>query len=68
MILSQKSLIERMRQAKTTGTLNLSNAELTVIPSEIYNFENLGVEGKDWWLENPLSKLNISQNDITSAE
>ncbi len=64
MILSQKSLLERMRQAKTSGVLNLSNADLTTIPPEIYNFENLGVEGKDWWLENPLSRLNVSNNDI----
>lgn len=56
-----------MRQAKTSGTLNLSNAELTVVPPEIYNFENMGVEGKDWWLENPLTKMNISQNEITWA-
>ena len=54
-----------LKSARATGNLSLSNRGLKVFPAEVSNFSNLNYDQK-WWELVPLSKLDLSNNEIDS--
>ena len=57
-----------------SGTLNLQNREMTVIPDDVYNLndpellKNVVGDGDDlkWWETEPIAKLYLCSNKISS--
>ena len=59
-----KLLLKKLSRAKETGAVELTGMEICDIPDEILNFENLTIEGQNWWQASPLLKINLSHNKI----
>lgn len=55
-----------LKDARTSGSLNLSNRSLSEVPNEVYqSMDSLG-EGEKWWEAVELQKLILAHNDIES--
>jgi len=54
-----------IKQAKQTGTLNISERGLTAFPPELEHYEECQ-EGEKWWELEPLVKVKAHTNQITA--
>lgn len=54
------------KRAKQTGFLSLANNNLKDFPKEINDFDNLNFQDDKWWESNPLTKIDLSNNEISS--
>jgi hypothetical protein len=59
-----KMLEKKILRAKETGAMDLAGLDLPEIPDKVIGFENVTLEGQKWWTAQPLTKLNISNNQI----
>ena len=59
------SLNTQFRAARETGCLNLSSRHLQQIPSEIFCLDAHVEEGEKFWEVYPLSKVDLSYNEIS---
>lgn len=62
--LSNKAFVMNLKKAWQTGSLQLINFELTEIPNEVIQIESINIEGEQWWQKCPLTKLDLSNNNI----
>lgn len=60
----QKILEKKILRAKESGSMDLSGLGLTELPEQVTGFENVTLQDQKWWTANPLSKLNVSNNQI----
>lgn len=60
----RKLLEKKLGRAKESGALDLSGLDLHDLPEEVCGFENVTIEGKNWWKVCPLSRLSFSNNNI----
>eukprot|EP01017_Pseudomicrothorax_dubius_P038901 TRINITY_DN5901_c0_g1_i3.p1 TRINITY_DN5901_c0_g1~~TRINITY_DN5901_c0_g1_i3.p1 ORF type:complete len:763 (+),score=167.89 TRINITY_DN5901_c0_g1_i3:74-2290(+) len=61
---SSKSMTNALARARQTGVLNLPNAGMTTFPPELCNFDNVVYNDQKWWELVPLTKIDLSNNEI----
>lgn len=61
-----KAVIGSLKRARRNGQLNLIGLDLREFPREISKFSELVFEDNNWWELVPLSRLDLSNNAITS--
>eukprot|EP00755_Sulcionema_specki_P025084 Sspe_Gene.82514::Locus_54082_Transcript_1_4_Confidence_0.700_Length_410::g.82514::m.82514 len=49
-----------------TGCLNLAGRKLTECPSEMQHLDSLDYDGKTWWQEVELTKIDLNYNSLAS--
>eukprot|EP00760_Papus_ankaliazontas_P034940 PhM_4_TR7557/c0_g1_i2/m.24085 len=59
-----KSLHALLQSSLSNGVLNLSHKHLTEVPREVFNLHEMQFEGKEWWTEADLTRLDLSFNEI----
>jgi Leucine-rich repeat (LRR) protein len=64
---ANKGIINKLKQARTTSTINLSNMNLEVFPAEIFD-ENLKFDDVNWWEMVDIKKIDCSNNKLTSEQ
>mmetsp|Transcript_62291 Transcript_62291/g.148712 ORF Transcript_62291/g.148712 Transcript_62291/m.148712 type:complete len:745 (+) Transcript_62291:101-2335(+) len=62
----QAGLLAALRRAAETAQLNLADRGLEVLPEEVCNFAELQIEGCNWWEQCSITKLDVSNNSLTS--
>ena len=63
--IQQAGLRAALRRAAETAQLNLADRGLEVLPEEVCNFAELQIEGCNWWEQCSITKLDISNNQLT---
>jgi Leucine-rich repeat (LRR) protein len=63
---NSKTMIHKIKQAKTTGVINISDMNLDKLPQEIFD-ENLSFEDVNWWQIVDITKIEASTNKITDV-
>ena len=58
---TNKIMIMKLKQARTNGTIDISNMKLTEIPPQIFD-PNVEIEGINWWEMVDINKLDASNN------
>lgn len=62
---ANKSLIQKVKSARLTSIINLSNMNLDVLPKEIFD-ESLKFDDINWWDMVEIKKIDASNNKLTS--
>lgn len=65
------NLAMQIKRARSTGTMNMSNCNLTAFPMDICNYNTLPLDNAlnssdNFWEMYPLTKLDLSYNSISS--
>ena len=58
---TNKIILNKLKQARQTGTIDISNLKLTIIPQEVFD-PNVDIEGVNWWEMVDINKLDASNN------
>ena len=58
---TNKLILNKLKQARQTGTIDISNLKLTIIPQEVFD-PNVDIEGVNWWEMVDINKLDASNN------
>ena len=58
---TNKIILTKLKQARQTGTIDISNLKLTIIPQEVFD-PNVDIEGVNWWEMVDINKLDASNN------
>ena len=58
---TNKIILNKLKQARQTGTIDISNLKLTIIPQEVFD-PNVDIEGINWWEMVDINKLDASNN------
>ena len=58
---TNKIILNKLKQARQTGTIDISNMKLTIIPKEVFD-PNVDIEGVNWWEMVDINKLDASNN------
>ena len=58
---TNKIILNKLKQARQTGTIDISNMKLTIIPQEVFD-PNVDIEGVNWWEMVDINKLDASNN------
>jgi leucine-rich repeat protein SHOC2 len=53
------------KAARKTGSLNLSSKQMTAVPLEIFALDSILEQDENFWEVCPLTKLDLSHNEIT---
>ena len=56
-----KIILLKLKQARQTGTIDISNMKLEIIPKEVFD-PNVDLEGINWWEMVDINKLDASNN------
>ena len=59
-----KTILLKLKQARTTGTINISNLHLTEIPPEIMD-PNVNIPDINWWEMVDITRLDASNNNLS---
>lgn len=59
-----KTIISKIKQAKRTGLINISNLELNYLPNEIFDDE-VRFDDINWWDIVEITKIDASNNNIS---
>ena len=59
-----KIILNKLKQARQTGTIDISNLKLTIIPQEVFD-PNVDIEGVNWWEMVDINKLDASNNMLS---
>jgi Leucine-rich repeat (LRR) protein len=62
---ANKSIVQKVKSARLTSIINLSNMNLDVLPREIFD-ENIKYDDINWWEMVEIKKLDASNNKLTS--
>eukprot|EP01117_Protostelium_nocturnum_P008969 TRINITY_DN3221_c0_g1_i1.p1 TRINITY_DN3221_c0_g1~~TRINITY_DN3221_c0_g1_i1.p1 ORF type:complete len:636 (-),score=214.16 TRINITY_DN3221_c0_g1_i1:112-2019(-) len=66
--LNEKVLQKILKDAQSSGNLNLSDRQIKVIPAGVFTLEETSYgEGDKWWEREPLKKLDLSHNMISEV-
>jgi leucine-rich repeat protein SHOC2 len=60
---NSKTIISKVKSAKTTGIINISNMNLDILPKELFD-ENMRFEDVNWWDMVDVKKLDASNNKL----
>ena len=58
---TNKIILTKLKQARQTGTIDISNLKLEIIPKEVFD-PNVDLEGVNWWEMVDINKLDASNN------
>ena len=58
---TNKIILIKLKQARQTGTIDISNLKLELIPKEVFD-PNVDLEGVNWWEMVDINKLDASNN------
>ena len=58
---TNKIILNKLKQARQTGTIDISNLKLEIIPKEVFD-PNVDLEGINWWEMVDINKLDASNN------
>ena len=58
---TNKIILTKLKQARQTGTIDISNLKLEIIPKEVFD-PNIDLEGVNWWEMVDINKLDASNN------
>ena len=58
---TNKIILTKLKQARQTGTIDISNLKLEIIPKEVFD-PNVDLEGINWWEMVDINKLDASNN------
>ena len=58
---TNKIILIKLKQARQTGTIDISNLKLEIIPKEVFD-PNVDLEGVNWWEMVDINKLDASNN------
>ena len=58
---TNKIILTKLKQARQTGTIDISNLKLEMIPKEVFD-PNVDLEGVNWWEMVDINKLDASNN------
>ena len=61
---SNKIMLMKLKQARTNGTIDISNMKLNEIPPEIFD-PNVEIDGINWWEMVDINKLDASNNFLS---
>ena len=61
---SNKAARTKLKQANIKGFIDISNTRLDSIPEEVFK-QNAPIDGVNWWLNVDLSKIDVSNNNLT---
>ena len=61
---SNKIMLMKLKQARTNGTIDISNMKLNAIPPEIFD-PNVEIDGINWWEMVDINKLDASNNFLS---
>ena len=59
-------MINAYKRAKNSGAFIVQNAGLKDFPEDLCKFEEYKIEGENWWDGNPLMRVDLSNNQLTS--
>ena len=59
-----KSMFLKVKQARTNGTVNISNMHLTEIPFEVFD-PNVNIPNVNWWEMVDITSLDASNNNLS---
>ena len=57
-------MLMKLKQARTNGTIDISNMKLNEIPPEIFD-PNVEIDGINWWEMVDINKLDASNNFLS---
>jgi len=60
------NLVRLLKQARETGNLNLNSQSLVSIPDSVFSIEESLQDDEKFWEVNPLTKVDLSFNEIVS--
>lgn len=60
-----KGIIQKVKMARTTSVLNISNMNLDVFPADIFD-QNIKFDDLNWWDMVDIKKIDASNNKLTS--
>ncbi|CAD8080152.1 unnamed protein product [Paramecium sonneborni] len=63
-LLNNKAFVAGIKKAWQTGNLALVHYDLQDFPDEIINIDTINLEGEEWWQKCPLTKLDLTNNNI----
>ncbi|CAK80424.1 unnamed protein product (macronuclear) [Paramecium tetraurelia] len=63
-LLNNKAFVAAIKKAWQTGNLALVHYDLQDFPDEIINIDTINLEGEEWWQKCPLTKLDLTNNNI----
>lgn len=63
-MIEKKSVINAIKRALQTGSLGLVGQDLNEFPPEIFSIDTLNFDDQNWWQCYPISKLDLSNNQI----
>ena len=63
-------VLNAFKRLQDHGKLNWTNMQLESIPSELFQYihGDLQVEGTNWWEEDVIRRIDISNNDLKSID
>lgn len=59
-----KTVLLKLKQARTNGTINLANLHLNEIPPEVFD-PNVNIPDVNWWEMVDITKLDASNNNLS---
>lgn len=65
-MIEKKSFVQAIKRALETGTFNFVGQEATTFPDQIWRIDELKIEDQNWWECNPITKIDVSNNEIPS--
>ena len=61
---TNKIILNKLKQARQTGTIDISNMKLSIIPQEVFD-PNVDIDGVNWWEMVDINKLDASNNFLS---
>ena len=64
-VVPSKALTTLLQNSLSDGVLKLSHKNLTCVPHEVFAIHEMNFDGKQWWTECDVARLDLSFNEIT---
>ena len=64
---SSKAIVQKIKMAKSSGVINLSNMNMDSLPNEIFDI-NSKIEGLNWWEVVEITKIDASINKFSQIK
>ena len=60
----KERITKAMQAAKRNGNLKMANMQLAEFPEAIHKFNEVSIQGDNWWEDIPLTIIDLSHNKI----
>lgn len=64
-VVPSKSLMTLLQNCLADGVLKLTHKNLSEVPKEVFSIHEINFDGKQWWNECDVTRLDLSFNEIT---